>query len=318
MGMEAELRPRAIVLAGGIGERLREMTRLFAERPLPKQFCGFGRPRTLLQSTVTRVTRAVPASRTTVVVQKCWEAVARAQLPEHQGVGILAQPCDRGTAAAVLLALVCTQPGAGDAPVLLTPSDHGFMDDTAFLRGVAVACESVAADRAGIVLLGAQSDSPRTDYGWIVPSARGGPDVRQVAEFVEKPAPPRARALLRAGALWNTMVLIAGAGALLDLYRKRRPEDVAILQRARVEGHARLRQAFESLPQADFSRDVLAGAPDLFVLPLPDGAGWTDLGTPERMQEFLGHGRGFNGERIEMGTLDPAPGIVRLAARGPG
>jgi mannose-1-phosphate guanylyltransferase len=256
----------------------------------------------------------VPASRTTVVVQECWESLARAQLRAHGGVDVLAQPCDRGTAGAILLALVRMQAGTRNVPVLLTPSDHGFTDEAAFLQGVTTARELVATGRAGIVLLGAHADSPRTDYGWILPAAHGDVDAQRVAGFVEKPSPPRARSLLRAGALWNTMVLVAGAGALLDLYLDRRPEDVAILQQARAGGRADLLRAFESLPPADFSRDILAGAPNLSVLPLPDGAGWTDLGTPERMDEFLRNERGFNGERIGLCPPDPAHDAARLAA----
>ena len=297
MHVDAKRRLRAVVLAGGNGERMRELALRFSRRPLPKQFCAFGRPNTLLQDTLVRVGRVVPASRTTVVVRECWEAVAREQLRACQGVEVLAQPCDRGTAAAILLALVRMQPGASNVPVLLTPSDHGFADEEAFPVAVEAAHGLVATGRADVVLLGAPAHSPRTDYGWIVPEARD-PDGARVAGFVEKPPARRARSLLRAGALWNTMILVARADALLGLYLSRKPEDVAILQRARAGGDRPMLRALESLSPADFSRDILADASNLFVLPLPHRAGWTDLGTPERMNDFLRRDRDCGGGGI--------------------
>ncbi|MFI5402971.1 MAG: hypothetical protein ACHQ1G_08545, partial [Planctomycetota bacterium] len=47
------------------------------------------------------------------------------------------------------------------------------------------------------------------------------------------------------------------------------------------------RRACALLPDCDFSRDILAPARDLTVVRWPREVGWTDLGTPERVAEWL-------------------------------
>ena len=124
-----------------------------------------------------------------------------------------------------------------------------------------------------IVLLGAPPTEPETEYGWIEPgdaagwTARG--PVRRVRRFVEKPPADVARACLEGGALWNTLVFVAGAATLVDAGRQ-------LLWRL----HA-------ALPRADFSTAILEEcAPILGVLELT-GVSWSDLGSPRRLLRAL-------------------------------
>ena len=81
--------------------------------------------------------------------------------------------------------------------------------------------------------------------------------------------------LFDAGAVWNTMVLVARALTLLQLFRRHLPE----LSRAFEATHVR----YDRLPRADFSRDLIARAGGLFVRTWPAEMGWSDLGTPDRL-----------------------------------
>jgi hypothetical protein len=56
---------------------------------------------------------------------------------------------------------------------------------------------------------------------------------------------------------------------------------------------AHLRRAYAMMPPCDFSREILAGARDLAVVRWPAAVGWTDLGTPERVAEWLRRGPGL-------------------------
>lgn len=280
----------AIVLAGGSGRRLAALTERIHGRPTPKQYCAFGGRRTLIQETLARLAPLVPGHRTAVVVQESHEDVARAQLCRCAGVTVLAQPSDRGTGSGLLRALVHVLGRDPGALVLVTPSDHGVRDRDAYLRGIVAACD--ATDVASAVLLGYDADAPRTDYGWIVPGAEIRPGVRRVAAFVEKPGSAEAVALEAQGALCSTMVLVARGEALLRLFERARPglaailEPLAALPRGAREIH--LRRAYALLPPCDFSRDILAPAGDLAVVRWPAKVGWTDLGTPERVAEWMG------------------------------
>jgi mannose-1-phosphate guanylyltransferase len=275
----------AIVLAGGSGRRLAGLT-----GGVPKQFCDFGGPRTLLQETLARLAPLAPPIRTAVVVQETHRELATGQLRAHPGVALLAQPADRGTAAGLFLGLAHVLARDPDAFVLMTPSDHGVGDARAYAAGILAARR--AAESATAVLLGAEADEPRPDYGWIVPGAPAPGGARRVETFVEKPGPAEAAALRARGAFFSTMVLVARARSLLGLLRRERPalaaafDALAVLPAGARELH--LRRAYAFLPACDLSREILASAPGLAVVRWPSSVGWTDLGTPERVAEWFG------------------------------
>jgi mannose-1-phosphate guanylyltransferase len=257
--------------------------------PTPKQYCAFGGARTLLQETIARVVPLAPPDRITVVVQESHLGMANEQIAPTAGATVLAQPRDCGTGVGLLRALVHVLGRDPRALVLVCPSDHGVRDPAAFRRGIAAA--SCASELASAVLIGVEADKPRTDYGWIVPGTEVAPGVRRVAEFVEKPGPAEAEALAARGGLFSTMVLVARARALLGLFERTRPGLVALLEAvAALPAPAQalhLRRAYALAASCDLSRDILGPAGDLAVHCWPAEVGWTDLGTPERLAEWL-------------------------------
>jgi hypothetical protein len=58
------------------------------------------------------------------------------------------------------------------------------------------------------------------------------------------------------------------------------------LQRPAEQRHAFLADAYRDLAPADFSRDVLTGAPGLSACVWPVALGWSDLGTPDRLNAW--------------------------------
>jgi len=279
---------RAVVLAGGSGTRLRELAERFTGRPTPKQFVRFGGP-SLLQETVRRILPAAPAG--VVVVDRAWAHVARVQLRPFPSFEVIAQPCDRGTGPGLLLPLTHLLRREPEALVLVTPADHAIRDDAAFLAGLATARSAVVEEVAPVVLLGVRATSPRTDYGWIEPGAALPHGLRRVHAFVEKPPPDEAVRLLARGALWNTMVLLGRGSVLWDVFAAVCPETARFLTEAcglpPDERAAWLGRCYNLLRPCDFSRQVVGEAHDLAVLPWPDRIGWADLGTPERLLDWL-------------------------------
>ena len=283
----------ALVLAGGFGRRLEPVTRRLFGEAVPKQFCRFASHRSLLQQTIERSLPLVPAERVTVVVDRSQSERARAQLAGFPGARLVEQPCDRGTAAGVLLPLVDLFLRVPDATLLLAASDHGVADEAPFLATVAAARRAVDRDRRAIVLLGVEPDSPAVDYGWIVRAGAddpyGLPDA--VTRFVEKPDPRVAAELFASPlSLWNSMVLVARVRALLRCFARRLPRlvrDLLCLVEQSGSASRLAREAYERLDAANFSVDVLGATEGLRVLELPAAAGWTDLGTERRLIEWL-------------------------------
>jgi len=295
----------ALVLAGGFGRRLEGLTQRIFGRTLPKQFCNFGNRSSLLQQTLERFRTVASGDHVTVVVDRTQATLAAAQLRAFPGAVTIEQPCDRGTAAGVLLPLLDLLRRAPDARVVVTASDHGVADPAAFLATVDAARHAVEGEPDRIVLIGAEPVAPNTDYGWIVREGfhDGVAFADGVAHFVEKPSARVAGELFASGrAVWNTMVLVASARSLAECFALTLPTLARELPRRLALAGGVDRMLFEeyaTLPSVSFSADVLGACEGLGVVMLPARAGWTDLGTEARLLEWLDHG----GQRLERSEL---------------
>jgi mannose-1-phosphate guanylyltransferase len=141
-------------------------------------------------------------------------------------------------------------------------------------------------------LIGVTPTGPELEYGWIV-KGRGLPHdgAYHVARFVEKPDEPLAQALYASGALWNTFIQCGTVATYWELARRHLPIHADALERYAVavdtlaEDHV-LAEAYARMTPANFSRDVLAHAGELAVIPVA-GTGWSDWGSPRRVFESL-------------------------------
>lgn len=280
----------AVVLAGGEGSRVARLTTDRSGRTVPKQFWHTHDGGTMLEWTLDRARRHTDPTRIVAVVsdqqRRWWRPRLRPLLEEN----VLSQPENRGTAVALLHAVVHILLREPEARMLVLPSDHYLEDETILDEAIARALEVAEARPEQLVLLGARPERDDEDYGWILPSSRDAQDPLPVERFVEKPSPTDARDLRRQGALLNTFVLVFTGWALAHAFQRAVPDlfgaYMAALDGGRLQ--ARLaRQAYPALPRYDFGRDVLEKVtPALSLVTLPP-CGWTDLGTPERMTHWL-------------------------------
>lgn len=288
----------AIVLAGGQGIRLRSLTRHVHGDDRPKQFAVLSDHRSLLRQTLDRVALVIPSERTVVVTMAEHSRYVAAELDASaHGPWVLPQPEDRGTAAALLWPAHWIRARDPEATLAVFPSDHFVLEERGFMGHVEALATFVESRSDYTVLLGAQPTEPETEYGWIEPGERIGwarrDPVYRVRRFREKPSGAEARSLLAEGALWNTLVFVARAAALIEAGRECVPVLESRLSRAAFFGgtdheHWALRQAYALAPTANFSRSMLE------VWPLPLGVctlsaiTWSDLGTPTRVLRMLG------------------------------
>jgi len=298
-----------VVLAAGEGTRLRPLTRLLHDADLPKQFATIQEGRSLLQSTLDRTAMFCPEERTLVVIARERAQIARAQLASNQEVELVLQPKNLGTGPGILLPLTHVMHRDPGAIVAIVPSDHFISNTGPFVATVRSAAEIAARERK-IVLLGAVADRAEKDYGWILPGERRCQGSICIKRFLEKPAPRLAELLLRAGALWNTFVMLAPAHKLREAIRAHMPEqDRAFEAYRRALGSplaaSVLSEIYERIDYADFSRHVLSQMDDLHVVPLPS-CGWSDWGTPNRVFQSLNGSPELEGLMNRMGDKESA------------
>lgn len=284
----------ALVLAAGEGSRLRSLTTAPSGTPVPKQFCSLFDGPPLLHEALRRAHSLTEEARTCAIVaeqHRQWWKDALAPLPPDN---VIVQPRNRGTAIGILLPLLQILQRDPKANLVLLPSDH-------LVRKEAILADALRAGldqlqwRHETLLMGIEPDEVDPELGYIVPGESDGRGAMYVARFVEKPLLAQTRQLIRAGSLWNAFIVVSSGQVLLELFRARIPDIVLAMENALADEHrqpgcAALAAVYDQLPDLDFSRDIVAGQEVSFrVLAVPQ-CGWSDLGTPKRVEEALREG----------------------------
>ncbi|PYO44287.1 MAG: hypothetical protein DMD33_03300 [Gemmatimonadetes bacterium] len=280
----------ALVLAGGDGVRLRELTRQITGKSVPKQYCRIIEDRSLLESTLMRTSAFAPASRTLVIVNRDHLPMARDQLAGVPPGNIIVQPENRDTGPGLLLSLLELARRDQTAMVAVFPSDHYVRDEVSFIHHVRRAASVASRLPHLIALLGILPDRPEARYGYIRPGTPlnlvGSAPASYVAGFAEKPSAARAASLIADGALWNSFVMVFQVSRMLELLGRILPDAVARLP-ANAADPAALTTEYRRLPPWNFSRDFLSQVPEHLVVVRAEGIGWCDLGTPEAVASTL-------------------------------
>ncbi len=284
----------AILLAGGEGTRLSDITRRISGDSIPKQFCPVIGNTSLLEQTRLRVSLTFDKNRIFTVLNRAHERHYRDLVNEILPENLVIQPANRGTAPAIRYALMRLSKVARDAYVAVFPSDHFVSDDVEFMRHVDLAFDAIESRPEMTALLGITPHAVESGYGWIEPGGRVATHspLFRVRRFWEKPDSELAAELLRAGCMWNSFVMVARVSTLIDLIMVAMPSLYAsfskihgLLGTAREPGG--LERLYERIPTSSLSKEVLERHPiNLSLLPV-HGVEWSDLGEPQRVMAVL-------------------------------
>lgn len=282
----------AVILAGGDGLRMREMTEKLAGCETPKQFCAVLGDETLLTTTRKRVALKFGREKTFYCLTQTHERFYTSPLVDVHRKNKIIQPSNKGTAPAFLYSLLRLSKLNPDANVAFFPTDHYISDDVVFMDQVEAAFGVVAKKPEAVLLLGIEPLSPNTSYGWIEPCGEladfSVAEIQKVKCFWEKPTTKKAADLLAKGSLWNSFVMVGKVSRLLGLFRKHLPS----LYRLFCAGSSTLGNSAERMTVStiyrmigsrNFSLEILEKcAEELYVLRC-SGFAWSDLGEPREV-----------------------------------
>lgn len=279
----------AVLLAGGDGVWLQDLTRRIAGDSRPKQFCRIIGEQSLFRETRTRLDPLFIRDRQGFVFSRAHERYYGDDLTDAGDSYVIEQPLNRGTGIGIILALLGILQRDHDALAAFFPCDHFYADRDSFRLTIRSAVEWAEHNPESITLVGADAEYPETDYGWIEPgvvvsNATVGP-LSRVSRFWEKPSLQQAHALTCRGCLWNTFVTVDRATTFFEMLCSQVREAVLRISRAMADNT--LNVAYTSLDTVNFSRDVLANLPHRLLALRDRTSGWADPGSPTHVLDTL-------------------------------
>ncbi len=214
----------AVIMAGGIGTRFWPRSR----EEHPKQLLRILGNRTLIQSTVDRLTSLIDLKDIFIVTTHKYQHMIHEQLPNISGKNFINEPKGRNTAPCIGLAALFIERMNPDAVMAVLPADHHIKNEKQFLQ-ILAAAEKVAASVDCLVTIGIQPTFPSTGYGYIQFN-----DLMQkidkipyynVKTFAEKPDSNTAIRFLESGDfLWNSGMFIWKTKTILKEIEQSLPE----------------------------------------------------------------------------------------------
>lgn len=277
-----------LLLAGGDGVRLQELTCEITGAPIPKQYCPLLCGFSLLEDTILRARFLAPSERINVVVNHNHLNLARRQLRWIPKPNILVQPINRDTGPGMIFALSHLARTHPDATVVVFPTDHYIDKNETFVWYVRRTLDLISRTPDKVALVGIAPSRPETGYGYIIPAptvrdSRIERGVFHVKAFREKPNLAEARDLVSGGALWNTFVMVFKLSRMMQLLREIVPGKSEELSGV-CDSPDKAVELYRTLTPWNFSRQLLALIPQHLIVVEVADVNWSDWGTRESVE----------------------------------
>jgi mannose-1-phosphate guanylyltransferase len=281
--MKHKLNVYPILLAGGSGTRLWPVSREL----YPKQLVKFMGNDSLIQSTIKRLIPLLDAENIRIVCGK--EHVHEiARHIEEIGIRtddkIIAEPCGRNTAPAILLAMLHILNNEKDAVLCVFPADHVIRNTDVFHEKILSSIK--LAEMGHIVTFGIRPDYPETGYGYIEGAGEIKEQALFVKRFVEKPDMETAKRYIEAGNFfWNSGMFTFKASVMMKELNIHQPELLKEMEQLDLSKNVVSQKDYERLPNISIDYAVMEKTDKSAVL--PSDFGWSDIGSWKSLYDFI-------------------------------
>ncbi len=281
-----ELKVYPVLLAGGTGSRLWPISREL----YPKQLVNFVGADSLIQSTIKRLLPELDAKNVRIVCgeEHFFEVTRHLDEIDVKSKGkVIAEPCGRNTAPAILLAILNILRTSKDAILLIFPSDHVISEIDCFRESLKKAIS--LAKKNHIVTFGIKPTVPETGYGYIEGSVAVNKKALKIKRFVEKPDEKTARRYLKAGNFfWNSGMFAFKASVMIKEFRSLEPDLLKKMQKMVSAKSGVSLEKYSELPDISIDYAIMEKTKKGVVL--PSEFGWSDIGTWKSLYDFLPKG----------------------------
>ncbi len=272
-----------ILLAGGAGTRLWPVSRSL----FPKQLVKFAGNDSLIQTTIRRLTPVLDPDRIRVVCGEAHAAgierhLSEIGLPSHGRV--IAEPCGRNTAPAILLSVLLAMQEDEDAVLCIFPADHVIRPDHVFHARLR---EAVSLAHSGsIVTFGIRPTYPETGYGYIEGADPVPGGALTIKRFVEKPDEVTAGEYVASGRFfWNSGMFVFKASAMVAEFRSHEPDMLRRMEDMCGESSLPSATAYAQLPNISIDYAIMERTRQGVLL--PSDFEWSDIGSWQSLYDFL-------------------------------
>ena len=294
-----------IILCGGSGTRLWPLIN-------QKVFYKLTKEQSLLEMTLDRLKKFKAPL---IISVEDHKTILEKTLKKHKNIQIIYEPLAKNTAASIALACFLLQKNHKSKELIgIFPADH-YIDKKSKFQNLLAKAVKTAKKENKIVTFGIPPTQASSSYGYIQAGNKlKKSDVFKAAAFIEKPNTAQAKTLIKRGSLWNSGIFISPVHLLIHYFEAWLPnlwdeikkiqfeassppfytpskhkspqaliEEKQLKQTQPIESK-NIHSIYKKIKAVSFDTGIMENIEDYLCIPCD--AGWTDLGSWEKISEW--------------------------------